>query len=223
MGTTSNTAKTKAALINAAGELFAAQGFHSVTARQITTKAGVALSAIPYHFGSMEALYREVLVAACEVSAEAQPLAEQALKAAPDDGLRLAIRWAIEDFAAQKVAWPVKLVEREALDPSLAFREVLQRKFMPEWDWLCLIVGRAADQPAASDAVRFGVITMYTLASTLMTRRRLLADFAPAILSSVDSGEPFVEMLAQVTLDAVKRYAAVLGAATSARSHQGAK
>jgi len=57
MGAASDSEKTKSSLIQAAGELFANFGFSGVTARQITAKAGVSLGAIPYHFGSMEALY----------------------------------------------------------------------------------------------------------------------------------------------------------------------
>ena len=48
---------TKTALIFAAGELFAKQGFDGVSTRMIAEKAGVNLGAIHYHFGSKENLY----------------------------------------------------------------------------------------------------------------------------------------------------------------------
>ncbi len=47
---------TKIKIMQAAEELFAHAGFHHTTMRAITTKAGVNLSAINYHFGSKEAL-----------------------------------------------------------------------------------------------------------------------------------------------------------------------
>ncbi len=47
MGVASDSEKTKAAIIQAAGELFANLGFSGVTARQVTAKAGVSLGRSP--------------------------------------------------------------------------------------------------------------------------------------------------------------------------------
>ena len=206
MGVASDSEKTKSSLIQAAGELFANFGFNGVTARQITAKAGVSLGAIPYHFGSMEALYEEVLVAAVKISDEARPLFDQANAATPEESLRLAIQWMIKDYAAQKVAWPIKLIEREAVDPSASFRKVLKLSYLPEFEWLCGVVSRVTSLPKDNDAVRFGVITMHLLASTFMTHRRILQEFAPTVVKNVHEGDSFVEVLAKVTLDSVKRY-----------------
>jgi AcrR family transcriptional regulator len=206
MGVASDSEKTKATVIQAAGELFANFGFNGVTARQVTAKAGVSLGAIPYHFGSMEALYEEVLVTAVKISDEALPLFDEANTATPEEALRLAIQWMIKDYAAQTVAWPIKLIEREALDPSASFRKVLKHSYLPEFEWLCDVVSRATSLPKNNDAVRFGVITMHLLASTFMTHRRILQEFAPAVIEKVHDGDSFVEVLANVTLDSVKRY-----------------
>jgi TetR/AcrR family transcriptional regulator, regulator of cefoperazone and chloramphenicol sensitivity len=207
MGTAKDSEHTRTVLIQAAGELFAANGFAGVSARQVATKAGVALSTIPYHFGSMDSLYHEVLLVASEVAPEAQPFAEQALAAEPSEGLRLAIRWIFADFAGQKVAWPVQLLERECLDPSATFREVVHRKFKPEAEWLAAVVGRATSRPAEDEAVQYGVSAMYNLASAMFTRRLLLTELSPAVAERVHH-EAFVEVLAGITLDAVARYAA---------------
>lgn len=206
MGVASDSEKTKAAVIQAAGALFANFGFNGVTARQVAAQAGVSLGAIPYHFGSMEALYEEVLVTAVKISDEALPLYDKANTATPEQRLRLAIQWMIKDYAAQKVAWPVKLIEREALDPSASFRKVLKHSYLPEFEWLCEVVSSVTSLPKDSDAVRFGVITMHLLASTFLTHRRILQEFAPAVIEKVQGGDSFIEVLANVTLDAVNRY-----------------
>ena len=112
----------------------------------------------------------------------------------------------IKDYAAQKVAWPIKLIEREAADPSASFRKVLKFSYLPEFEWLCGVVSRVTSLPKDNDAVRFGVITMHLLASTFMTHRRILQEFAPAVVENVHEGDSFVEVLAKVTLDSVKRY-----------------
>ena len=53
--------QTRARLLDAAGTLFAEQGFHGTTVREIADRAGVNLAAGNYHFGSKRALYLEVL------------------------------------------------------------------------------------------------------------------------------------------------------------------
>lgn len=47
-------------ILDAAERLFAEQGFHPTTLRQITQAAGANLAAVNYHFGSKQALIRAV-------------------------------------------------------------------------------------------------------------------------------------------------------------------
>ena len=47
-------------IVSAAESLFEHQGFEATTLRQITAAAGVNLAAVNYHFGSKEALIREI-------------------------------------------------------------------------------------------------------------------------------------------------------------------
>jgi AcrR family transcriptional regulator len=49
-------------LLDAAEELFADAGFNGVSVRQIVDRASVNLGAIPYHFGTKENLFKEVLL-----------------------------------------------------------------------------------------------------------------------------------------------------------------
>jgi AcrR family transcriptional regulator len=51
---------TKAAIFDAAEQLFADRGFAAVSLRDITSKAGVNLAAVNYHFGSKELLVLEL-------------------------------------------------------------------------------------------------------------------------------------------------------------------
>src|SRR5262249_56597881 len=53
--------QTRQRLLAAASELFAAQGYHGTTVREIAQRAGVNLAAGNYHFGSKRELYLEVL------------------------------------------------------------------------------------------------------------------------------------------------------------------
>jgi len=52
---------TKERILDVAERLFAENGFKATSLRTITTEAGVNLAAVNYHFGSKDALVREVL------------------------------------------------------------------------------------------------------------------------------------------------------------------
>ena len=60
MATASNR-DTKARILDAAEDLFAAQGFGATSLRAITGQAEVNLASVNYHFGSKEALIDEVI------------------------------------------------------------------------------------------------------------------------------------------------------------------
>lgn len=54
---------TKAAIVAAAGDLFAAQGFADTTVDQIAASAGVAKGAVYHHFPTKEAVFEAVFLA----------------------------------------------------------------------------------------------------------------------------------------------------------------
>src|ERR1700724_3813594 len=56
---------TRDKILNAAGEVFAEQGFEGATVRAITQRAGVNVAAINYHFRDKAELYARVVLDAC--------------------------------------------------------------------------------------------------------------------------------------------------------------
>ena len=53
--------RTRTKILDAAEALFAVRGYHGVSIRDITLKAGVQLALANYHFGSKERLYNDVI------------------------------------------------------------------------------------------------------------------------------------------------------------------
>lgn len=58
--------QTRARILQAAGELFAAQGYDGTTTRQVGGAAGVNVATLAYHFGGKEGLYEATLGAMYE-------------------------------------------------------------------------------------------------------------------------------------------------------------
>ncbi len=54
--------ETKKRILDAAERLFASQGFHNTSLRDITREARVNIASVNYHFGTREALVREVVL-----------------------------------------------------------------------------------------------------------------------------------------------------------------
>lgn len=72
---------TKTRILDAAGRLFAEKGLEGVSLRAVTAEAGVNLAAVNYHFGSKEALLRELVRRFFAAVNEAQVRALDALPA----------------------------------------------------------------------------------------------------------------------------------------------
>jgi AcrR family transcriptional regulator len=124
---------TRRRILDAAERLFAREGFEATSLRQITAAAHVNLAAVNYHFGSKDALIREVLarrigpvnqerlarLAACEARAgERRPRVEEILRAFVEPVVELrADPEAGEAFA--------RLMGRSFFEPNLQVRRVI--------------------------------------------------------------------------------------------------
>src|SRR5271155_4863424 len=65
----SSSVETRELILNAAGRIFAENGFHATTVRQITREAGVNIAAVNYHFRDKHELYVSVLKRAYQAAA----------------------------------------------------------------------------------------------------------------------------------------------------------
>ncbi len=120
---------TKARLLAAGTELFAARGFHGTKIRDIATRAGVNVAAGNYHYGSKKELYLEVLrglfadVRARLARLGAAPsAAELATMSRPALVELLHTRVGIMfEFMVGPPGFEGQLMLREMIDPSEAF------------------------------------------------------------------------------------------------------
>src|SRR5512145_2409687 len=126
--------ETRTRILDAAEELFMLHGFEGTSMRQLTSKAGVNLAAVNYHFGSKDALIEAVFrrrldpinaarIAALErLEAEAggRPLApEVVIRAFVGESLRM-----IEDARGGGRNF-IRLLGRTYTDPSKEIRALI--------------------------------------------------------------------------------------------------
>src|SRR5262245_5953661 len=144
---------TKARLIAAATELFAARGFHATTVRDIAGRARVNVASGNYHYGSKKALYVEVLrdqfagirsmlrrrgasVAPTALAGLARPALEKLLLARVQAMLELLLGPPPAPHAA--------LMQREMCDPSEALPVIVNEFIVPMVDEMAEIVAHLA-------------------------------------------------------------------------------
>ncbi|PWI45143.1 TetR/AcrR family transcriptional regulator [Streptomyces sp. ICBB 8177] len=123
------------AILRAAERLFALEGYHGATMRQIAEEAGVQLSLVVYHFTSKLGLYSAIFEERRYVNDER--LAR--LKAIPDLRADDALEQVVSSFTDPVLAlhdepdgiWFARLILREASDPSSQERPVIRDQFDP--------------------------------------------------------------------------------------------
>ena len=133
----STTTPTRVRLLDAAERLFADFGFNGVSVRQIVVEAQANLSAIPYHFGTKEELFKAVLFRrANPLREERRRLLEQICAKGGEPSLE-DVLWAMLEpaFRANRENDAFRrLLGRASMDPAPEVRrllnEIYSRDFM---------------------------------------------------------------------------------------------
>lgn len=171
---------TRMRVIDAAIEEFGTSGFEGTSTRALAAKAGTNLTAIRYHFGGKEGLYRaaaERIAAGMRerLSEDIGPLLHVATAVdASEEELVAAICTLLDVFAAQVTGgvpdtW-VTFVTREQLHPGAAF-DVLSRTMKPFMEMLSNLVGRVIGQSGDSPEARLVALMLYGQVVVFRTHR----------------------------------------------------
>ncbi len=182
MGTSKDSEKTRTRLIEAAGQLFAQKGFSAVTVRDIAKTADTHLSALNYHFRTKEALYREVLIVACQADSVSANDKQHLLQLEPHNALFLLVKESLLEYRKQAASnWRSALVARECREPSHAFDEIAKDYLEPETQFLAELIGRVVSKSAADHQVRFAVLSLIALIETFGLYPHLIDAVAPGL------------------------------------------
>lgn len=125
-------AVTSHRLLEAAGEVFAEQGFHRATVRQITDRARVNIAAINYHFRDKAELYAAVL-RQCNCAAAELGGPCRFDEGTPSQRLRAFIDWFLRRLLHPKrPKWHGVLMAREMTEPTGTLTGLIEEATRPQ-------------------------------------------------------------------------------------------
>jgi AcrR family transcriptional regulator len=119
------TRATRRRIVDAAADLFVAEGYGSTTLEQIAARAGVAVQTVYFHFGNKRTVLKEAVDVAAVGDDEPVPMLDRAWvaeAAAERDPRRLLERWVAYGREVQTRIGPIMRVVRDAavVDPDMA-------------------------------------------------------------------------------------------------------
>ena len=122
-------ADTRDLILQAAGPIFARNGFHAATVRQVTRAAGVNVAAINYHFNDKQELYVSLLKLAYQA---ASGTAQADYAGPPRERLRIFIRTFLSYLLdPRRPDWHGLLIAREMANPSPALDRLVAESIQP--------------------------------------------------------------------------------------------
>ena len=138
---------TRTRLLEAAGPVFATEGFHKAKIRDICARAGANIAAVNYHFGDKLGLYIAVLRYSVSAAVIDPKLILKAGNLSPEAKLRGFVHMMLNSvFQATRPAWYMKLVLQEMSNPTPAIDELVKEFIRPRYRSLCELIGTMIGQ-----------------------------------------------------------------------------
>ncbi len=161
-------ASSRAAILDAAGRVFARKGFAEATLREICALAKVNSAAVNYHFGGKEELYDEVLVEAHRQILRLEVISGIVASDLPPQEKLGALFGVIGKAAAcAEDLWGVGVLARELTFPSPMLPEALVAEIQPKAALVRALVASLAgvpgDSPVAAQALQMVIAPCLTL------------------------------------------------------------
>ena len=147
--------RTREALIDAAGHVFAEKGFDRATGKEICARAGANVAAINYYFGGIEGLYAAVLRLAHGRVVSLDHL-QAVVARAPDarSQLEASLGMLVRAITGPaSTSWVFRVIGREVVAPSRVFSEMRDKEIFPKLRILRPVVAELMDLPQDHPAV----------------------------------------------------------------------
>lgn len=200
-------AGTHARLLQAAGELISLHGFRRASVREICGRAGANLAAVKYHFGSKEALYREVMLGSHRELRDREPVPRLEDHKTPARALRAWVHWALRFMLLRRKAhsFAGQMMVRELAEPTEVLTDLVKQVMLPVRQALERIVGTLLGDGIDDD--RRGRATNFVLGLCVFHEfgRPVLQRFGFPPPTSDAEVEQLADLIAEFALGGLRR------------------
>lgn len=174
---------TRARILEAAGELFAAGGFAETTSKAIAVQADVDLASINYHFGSRGGLYQAVLTEAHRRLVDIDDLQRLVQSPKPaQDKLRTLIDRMVRNATGGADDWHTAVLTAELLAPSSHIQVLIQSVVPMKASRIMVILSEITGIPAEDPALQRSLFSVMAPCLLLQIGRRNIPGPTQALL-----------------------------------------
>ncbi|GAA5175800.1 CerR family C-terminal domain-containing protein [Niveibacterium umoris] len=184
--------ETRTALLAAATVIFIEEGFRAARVQDIAQRAGVRLSAINYHFGGKDGLYRAVLQHHAELAVSRTPFPPPDPThphAAFEAAVRTLVRRFLDPASESRIA---ALMLRELVNPTEALGMMIERFTRPQMQQFRPIVAAVLGPRASEEQVARAMFSVLSQCMGYISARPLVERLMPVALA----GDDLVERIA---------------------------
>jgi len=153
---------TRSALLEAAAPIFARDGFQIARIREIAEAAGANLSAINYHFGSKEGLYKAVLGYTAQLAIDSHPLLPQtSLVLTAPERFRTLVGNMLRRFVdVETPSLMARLMVREMANPTLALDTIIETASKPQFAIVSELIAELLGPAATEERIRHCTLSL---------------------------------------------------------------
>ena len=199
---------TKAALLEAAGPVFARVGFQAATVQEICDRAGANIAAVNYHFGDKMALYQEILRRAHESTTEARKRVGLSDKFPPHARLQFFIHAFLEHlFGEGQPSWFARVIAHEMAAPTPALTQLIETEARPGFERLKKIVSDIILRPVNDEEVILCANSVMGQCLHYFHSRQVVAELWPGLEMTSGRVNQIADHVAQFSLLALAQIA----------------
>lgn len=198
--------ETKQRLLEAAGEVFAEQGFRNATVREICKRAGVNVAAVNYHFREKKSLYSAVLQHLANVAIRKYPptLGLEGEATAEERLAAFVKSFLFRMLDEGRPAWHGRLMAREMAEPTPVFDELAETICRPLHGLLVSIVREILGDTAVEEEVRLSAASIIGQCLFYYHSRPVIAKLMPEQQYGKEDIERLAEHITKFSLRALK-------------------
>ena len=199
--------QTRQRILEAAGEVFAEQGFRGATVRDICRRAEANVAAVNYHFGDKLALYTEVVqqfLQAAEIEGIRNALDQTA---PPEDILRAVIHARLRSLTrGDRPDWHFRILAHELAQPTPVIRQHVNQIGRPLFNRMLGLVGGMLGLPPDAEKTKLCAISVMGQILVYVFATPLLAGVWPELKMTPQQIDQVADHIADFSLEYIRNF-----------------